>query len=605
MSATPTFFVVLDLIVSAFHLDSEQQALCGRGKYQALLAGRRIDRNDKTTQSLMLAFASALLESNVLPALNALLKTDVPAESGDALLAEYLGDAVGCPEHRGEPAQTLRDSLIWLAERHERLFAEARSQPAAANLELVHALPVLLRFLSHHLSVAIGALLFGGFLTIEDLRFGSRAMSWSQERPDWTPLRELAGADGIELTRARLKADLDFDRKTIDNLWNGGPDQPDLSTIRAITRDLAGPDEALIALWRRWYGLRALAQSLARTGGWDWFTPYLGSMLTHAEEVAESLRTTTLTSGAQTRLVQVAIWAGWQMPITRWLLGQRALQPIHPSYHHDFVAIGRASESLRVQQCLQLASATPALEQRFHDQGYSSDAAVRAAFRVAWELECDGGGAAAESSPIAIAVKGVLAARGVEDWPSMERHARVLVDSNPGVADNYIALAQALQMQHRHQEALGVVKDGLDMCGEDRHLRMLDAEIVMDRGECRGSHEDFSLALELLSVMPAADEDPDVLLLVADCHLALGAWEDALRACERLITIKSDCGEALAMASVCALKLGYRSRADNLAERARRRGAAPLLDLLRNRDVRGELGSRSIAPRPRWHRCSQ
>jgi hypothetical protein len=134
---------------------------------------------------------------------------------------------------------------------------------------------------------------------------------------------------------------------------------------------------------------------------------------------------------------------------------------------------------------------------------------------------------------------------------------------------------------------------------------MVEVEVFMDRGSCRGMPGDFDVALGLLQRMEFKDDDWDAWMHVADCHFALGAWDEARGVYERVWLLKSDCGEAYAFASLCARKRGDDQREAQLADKATRRGCGPMLELLRERDRRGELGRGVLAPIPRWHRCSQ
>jgi tetratricopeptide (TPR) repeat protein len=184
----------------------------------------------------------------------------------------------------------------------------------------------------------------------------------------------------------------------------------------------------------------------------------------------------------------------------------------------------------------------------------------------------------------------------------MERAARALVEQRPDLSDNHRVYVEALTNLERFDDALAVARHALAMFPFDVGLRMIEVAVLMMMGNRHTDARAFEAARDKLLAMNLADSDWNGHLHLADCYLALGAWEAARDEC-RLVSLHNDqCGEARAIAAICSLKLGERQPASTAAEHATRRGEKGLLDLLHELDRRGELGTESAPPVPRWHR---
>lgn len=603
MSSIPTFAEVLYLVVRAFHLDDEEPALRGSGQFQAQLTGRRIDRRDASTQRLFGAFARELLRARVFPAI-AILHAERDTEPLVPPHDEFAaGDSAARAQSADQDEARLTEGLLSLAERYEEWVGESRSQVAAAGLEPAYVLIPIVRFLSHHLSVVLGTMLNADVVADCDLERASMSMSWCEQAPTCSPMAALARERGI--SRSQLKDDHPLanklDRKTIDNLWIGGPECPDLRTIGVALESLNADSPSSFVAWRRWYGLRAIATEFAVLWGWEHLAEWVGATISGADELREELGTTGLDPLDRRRIAKVAFQAGWELPVARFHFGRLADHGLPPGFENDFIAISTGATSVRLQECIQIASAGPAIVKFHAAQGLELGVAQHVTARDLSVLQsCP----APTGSPLIDALAGLLRANGRKDWRAAERCARVLVDACSADPDSHIALARALQMQNRWDDALTAIHDGLARSKTAGALPIAEAEIEMDRASHARMQDGFVRALQLVRAIPGASTNWHAQLLEADCHVALGMWIDGASACERAFEVKADLGEACALASMCHRKLGNRRKELDWGRRAAARGAGPLLALLRERDVDGLLGSASLAPVPCWHRYS-
>jgi hypothetical protein len=597
---------LLYVFVQAFHLDDSEPDLCSTGRFQHILTGRRIDRRDQATQDLFRSFARSLLASGIFPAINYASAEDPQRSPPSALVRQYAGDHLPPSLLNGTPEALLAEGLFVLAERYEQLGGEVRSQSAATIDDPAFALLPSMRFLSHHLSLSLGLLLHAGALDARSIERGTLAMSWGAEEPTVTPFAELVSAR--EKTRSTVKNDWDdgsaysFNRKTVDSLWVGGPEQPDLSTLRrALLRLDADAKKTLPAL-RRWYGLRDVAHRMNEIWGWDFVNGWLGTLVSHAHEVHASLRNSSLSPAESVLLARLGLWVGWDLPVCQWFLDLRARHEAFPGYAEDFAAISRGAAALRFLELAQLASGGSGLTAEFMRRGYPETEARQLA--VKWVC-LSTGSLPTTGDDLADAVAGLKAAKRNEDWAAGERHARTLVDRRPDVSDNHVELARMLQMQRRWEDALSAARVGQDQHPSCSFLRIIAIEIEMDRAGCRGDPTGFQRAISFLRALPPLDHSWATSLLEADCCFALGEWDRCIGLCTAIVESKPDCGEAHALGSICNRKIGDARREAEWARKAGRRGSGDLLALLLERDRRGELGSRGIAPIPRWHRMSQ
>jgi tetratricopeptide (TPR) repeat protein len=607
---TPNFFVVLDLLIQAFHLDHEEPTLSGSGPFQHQLSGRRFDIKDDGMRELLRKFGGALLRSDVLPVLRRTLRADATSPRARAV-CEYLGESDSLPTAGGDLGAALAARLAWIAQQHESLLSKARSQAAAANLEGAYGLQPLLRFAGHHLKIAIGCLIWTEQISSADLDPEGSDMTWWRENPTSTPtgvaLMDFApGPTELLLRLAASDSGLarNWDPKTLDNLRQGGPAHPTFQTLAAVVKELAPQNPEAqrqwVARWRRWYGLRQIARLFAAVWGWEWLNGWLATILAESDAIAAAFRSSSLDVGQRKVVASVGIWAGWRLRVARWAFGQAAENPkanVHPVPRADFAAIANGQESLRLQHCFQIASGGPTLESDLRSRGRTQEQARREALHLTWMWQSD----LAEVKhlhPLAA----VEHAKARQDWPAMESAARELVAQRPDISGNHRFLGEALAQQDRFEEALTILRDAQRRFPEDPWLHLAEVDVRMTRGECTRDHRDFEAARDKLHEMELADSDWNAQLQLADCHLALGDWEAARHHALLVVQHRNQCGEAHAIASICAEKLGLRQPANKAAEHAGNRGEQNLVTLLRERDARGELGSASIRPIPRWHR---
>jgi tetratricopeptide (TPR) repeat protein len=607
---TPNFFVVLDLLIQAFHLDQEEPDLSGSGPFQHQLSGRRFDIKDVGMRDLLGRFGGALLRSDVLPILRRTLRADTTSPRA-AAVREYLGDGDSLPTAGGDLGPALTDRLAWLAQQHESLLSKARSQAAAASLEAAYGLQPLLRFAGHHLTIAISCLLWTEQISSEDLDPEGPDMTWWREVPTSTPMGVALAAFApgpsellLRLVGADSGLDRNWDPKTLDNLRQGGPAHPTIQTLAAVVKELAPPNPEAqrqwLARWRRWYGLRHLARQFAALWGWEWLNGWLATILAEADTIAAAFRSSSLDDRQRKVVASVGIWAGWRLRVARWAFGQLAAHReagVHPVHNADFAAMVRGQESLWLQHCFQVASGGPTTEAELRSRGRTPEQARREALHLTWMGQSD----LAEVDHLH-RLAALQQAKEHRDWPAMEVAARRLVALRPDISDNHRVLSDALAQQDKFEEALAVLHAAQRRFPEDHWLHMAEAVVKMTRGDLAKDHRDFEAARDKLLGMHLANADWSAQLHLADCHLALGDWEAAHHHAGLVVQYHNQCGEAHAIASICAEKLGLRQAANKAAEHAGNRGEQDLVALLRQRDARGELGSTSIRPIPRWHR---
>lgn len=600
-NSTPNFFVVLDLLIQAFHLDHEERKLRGSGPFQHQLSGRRFDIKDKSLRHLLRLFGSALRRSEVFPALGESLLCDGPAARTPAAV-HYLGEAKSLPPSSGDLEATIAKRLAWLAEQHEAFLGKARSQIAVDEIDPAFGLLPLMRFAWHHLTIALGLLRWSGLVADDDLHPNTPNMTWWMEKPTNTPMSiALAGFQpGPTELLLRLQGSnsgREWDEKTLDNLRHGGPAHPTFETLDAVVKEL---DPNALPRWRRWYGLRHLARQFADLWGWDWINGCLATSLTHADRIATDLKASSLDANERKVVASVGIWAGWRLGFARWAFGEGARAPgtdVHPVLRLDYQAIANYSEVTRVQHCISVASGGSSLEKLLRGLGRDAHAARHEALQLVWMFQGDQSDFR-HLHPLAE----LLHAKCSSDWPAMERAARALVEERPDLSDNHRVFVESLANLEKFDDALTTARNALTRFPFDVGLRMIEVAVLMMRGNRRTDSRDFEAARDKLLAMNLAEGDWNGHLHLADCHLALGAWEAAREEC-RLVSLHNDqCGEALAIAAICSEKLGGRQPANKAAKHATRRGEKGLLDLLHELDRRGELGTESAPPVPRWHR---
>ncbi len=606
--ATPNFFVVLNLLVHAFHLDNEEPDLRGSGRFQHHLSARRIDIKEEGALELLRCFGAALLRSGVFPVIDETLRCDT-VEARDDDVARYLGSAMALPTCSGNRESDAAARLAWLAEQHEEFLSKARSQDLGTDTDPAFALLPVMRFGWHHVTFAIATLFWCGGL--DDACLGAMApeMTWWMEKPSSTPMQDACVAAG--LSRRQVLSDLsrsDPDRargwneKTIDNLWNGGPDHPTLDSLEMVTELLFPADATTLARWRRWYGLRDLARRFAGLWGWKWLDGCLATTLAHARIFAHDLRRSALRPDQAKVVASVVLWTGWRSQLARFAFGSAsrlAGDDPHPTLRLDYRAIGASDERLRLDDCVALVKGTGSFELEIRTRGRDPEAARRDALHIVWLLQGDLGNLA-HLDPI----PALLGARHRQDWRAAEEAARALVQMRPQYVDNHYRLVEALAHQDRFDDALSVVRTAQTRFPWDPSLAQAEVLTLMLRGEHRRDHTDFEAARERLLARNPAGTEWEAHLLLADCHLALGDWKAAREACQLVTKHNPQCGEARAIVSICCAKLGERQSGNKAAEHAAHRGERALVEELRRRDDAGELGRGPILPVPRWHRLS-
>lgn len=605
-NSTPNFFVVLDLLIQAFHLDHEEPDLRGGGPFQHELSGRRLDIKEPRVQQLFRKFGSAVLRSGIFPALRKTLRCD-SAGARDEGVAGYLGTAITLPPSVDDLGTTLASRLAWLAEQHEALLSKARSQEVGDGVEPAFALLPVMRFACHHLTFAIAGLVWAEFVPSTDLDGTAPHMTWWMETPPSTPMRDACTAAG--LTRGQLVKHLwgtdsgqqrAWDEKTLDNLWNAGPSHPKFDSLQAVAKALCPREPDALSRWRRWYGLRHLARQFAKLWGWGWLNGCLATTFAHARVIAHDLQRSSLSRKQRQTVASVGLWAGWRSQVARLAFGSIAQlegEDPHPTIRLDYRAIGAGDDSLRIELCLAMARGIDSFLQHLQQRGRSPEEARREALQLVWLSQ-------GPHEPLAHLdpVFAQVSARQQGDWPATEQAARNLVEARPDYVDNHYVLVEALAHQGKFAEAFAVITAARSRFPGDRSLSHAEALTLMIRGDHQRAHTDFETARDVLLSMKPADSEWQLHLLLADCFLALGAWAEALGACKLVAAHNDQCGEARALASICHAKLGKRQPENKAAEHAMHRGERALLDALRQRDAAGELGTASILPVPRWHR---
>jgi tetratricopeptide (TPR) repeat protein len=104
--------------------------------------------------------------------------------------------------------------------------------------------------------------------------------------------------------------------------------------------------------------------------------------------------------------------------------------------------------------------------------------------------------------------------------------------------DQLKALADALDLRGRHDEAIDTLRDAVWMAPDDRQLRAHIARACVARGDIAGAAE-FASA-------DTAGDDPDLLLLVTEVQLRAARGDDGLAAARRLLDLDYSAREALA-----------------------------------------------------------
>jgi tetratricopeptide (TPR) repeat protein len=608
---TPNFFVVLDLLIRAFHLDHNAPDLSGSGPFQHQLSGRRFDLKDETLQRLLREFSSALLRSEILPVLRDSLLDDRASNRDHAVLG-YLGGAASLSPCSGDQDATLADRLAWLATQHEEFLAKARSQDLGSGADPAFALLPIMRFAWHHLTFAITGLRWCGLVQGDDLDGLAPHMTWWMEKPAFTPMRVALEAAGI--TRGQLALDLcgsdsgltrEWDEKTLGNLWHGGPSHPEFETIEAVVKQLCPTDPGALARWRRWYGLRELARQFAQLWGWEMLNGCLATTLEHARVFEHDLRLSALRPD-QRRIVGTALlWAGWRPLVARFTcesVARNAGDWVHPTLRADYRAIGAGEEGLRIDECVANMKGAARVQHERQRLGRSVEEARGEAVHICWNQQGDLSQLAHKDAAFADPAFALISARERQEWPAAERTALELARLRPEFVEYPYRIVEALAHQGRFDEALATVRNSEARFPGDRTMAQAEVLTLMLRGEHRQNHTDFEQARDRLRAMNPAESEWESHLLLADCHLALGDWEAAREAC-RVVNRHSDqCGEARAIASICSAKLGERQPEHKAAEHAERRGEQALLAELRRRDAAGVLGTATIRPIPRWHR---
>ncbi len=613
--STPTFLTILKLFIQAFHLDEGEPAVSPSGPLQHALSGRHLDVRDPTYRALVGSFAAALMRSNVLPSLTAAMKRPLDASE---LTARYVGEDFLRALGAAEGTDRLVACLMRAAGHHEALMSEAGAQVAAQGLDPAFGLQPLLRFASHHVAFLLGAMAHAGLIDASILETSSAELSWAFEKPRESPH---AGAQGtpfsrraheVGLTLGQIKTgiperpDHGLDPKTLDNAWNGGPDQVSIDTMRALLEFFGCADPQELARWRRWYGLRHLAQRMAAVRGWDW--NWIGRLVTttlaHAREVAESLAQSSLKEDERAVVAVAAFADGWSLPVARWYFAERSKHDASPGFDLDFEAIGSGSEHLRLQACLQLASKGPAVERERLEHGRAALAARREAVHI---IAVQQGRTPRIANSDAALLQALNLAKQREDWHGMEHAARGLIAGGHATAELQLMLFQALWMQRRWDEGKAALDAARELGLPNLQHQLHATELLMDRSSHHADATGFERALEALERMELPGLAYYRLALIGDCHFALGHWSEALMAFQAAAKEKPDFGEAHAMASIAARKRGAvcdTATANDLERKATRRGAEDLLRLLKQRDEAGHLGSSGRHPVARWHRCS-
>lgn len=600
----PSLLRLLDLLIDAFHLDEDangrRNELHSRGSFQAYLTGRSLDLSDDKLDVLLLAFSKSLLDAGVFPALRASLRADLPTELSPQLVG-YLGEAVSLPRPSGDLAQSMARRLKWLHRATEDLLGQSRAQEAAAAFEPRYAMLPLIRFLGHHLTIALALLHTCGHVDVENLR-GTIETSWGMSNPTLTPISEAGKKLG--LSQAEVAARLSkvggvADDKTIANLWHGGSDHPRLETLcamlTAIYPDSESKRAAALPAWRRWYGLRYLGRQLADLWGWDVVCEIGGDVLVGAQHGAGSFAASSLSAKERNGVASCGVWAGWHLMFGRWLLGNalhRAKYNLSPTVRDDYLAIAECRESLRLQQCLQISSGGANLEAELRLRGRDEERARFEALKLIQGMQSD--------CPELVGLDPLYDfhfAMAKNDLPRAEAAARTLVDGRPDLVGNHGYLVAVLTAQDKFDEALAACQQGLAFHHDNLQLLQMRANTLMEHGHERGSRPDFMAARDLLAT-PRFHDCWGAQLDLADCHFALGDWSAARASCDRCVELHDECGEAFALDSICSLRLGDQKRANKSADYASRRGASQFLAWLREHAV----GSANIAPPPRWHR---
>lgn len=592
----PGFFDFLDLLVGAFQLGFEEPSLVKNSTTRSHLSGHRPDIRAAELQKLLSSVAKALLASGIFPALPATLGSDT-----EVWVQNEDGDFVPSMQ----PLTMEQELTLRIANLHHvfsSLLAEPYSQLAASRLLPEYALQPLVRFAAHHLSVSIGWLWDAGLVNEDTLHFQSPQMTWCQEHPRTTPLQELANR--LDLSPAKVLLELQrrnqavhdtetWNRKTVANQWSGGPHHPRIATLQRTIELLDGPASTLLPSWRRWWGLRYLARATARLWGWEWVANLVGTTLRDAEHLQTVIQLSERPSD-DPHIVSRMVWDGYGDPMMRRFFASitKAVDyQRHRTWHLDLVAIGKGTESTRLQACFQIATAMEPLREALLAKGVEPGAARQCALSLFWELQ------GPETPRHLEPAFAVTHAKMLEDWPAMHDAARRLVDRRPQYPDNHAHLVMALMMLRRHDEAIAAAHHGQVLHPHDAALQTTEVIVLLDRAEQTRRREHFLAALDLLVSLRRPDCDWDAQLLLTDCHLALGNWPAAIRSGRLVMEHQPHCSEAIALLAIAYRRLPDTRLANVYAERAKMRGAAALLEVLLKRDAEEGLLNR-------WHRYS-
>jgi hypothetical protein len=609
----PTFFQFLDLVIKAFHLDQDENGkkndLRGRGRFQRFLSGRSVDLTDQKRLGLLQLFSRSLREAGVLPTLPKTVGDVLPEEP--AMWAFSLGDAQPLPRITGKPDRDTAHRLSWLCKAQESMLAPARSEQTTHDLAPTFSLLPLLRFAGHHLAIALALQTWAGNLTAGQIGVESPEWSWAQETPQTTPMNLALTAANKGL--GEVLRDLQARKQqgvgvvctsdtTLDNLRNGGPGHPDLATQQALVQLLLPHDDNALPRWRRWYGLRFLARNFAAQWGWDALAAWLDDVRFVVDRLVATLSQgeRRLTPEQRRACASKGLWTGWRMPWIRATLGlivSEQGQALSPAARLDFVSIANGLEHRRFVQCFQIGASSQRLLEELAKDGLGPDACKQRALLHYRQLEGDVQDLLDRGPLFALEH-----AKTRNDFRGMERAARQLLAATDH-PDHHFQLVLSLGYQHRFEEALAAAREGQRRHPDSEILARIEPATLMFRGHHRGSPDDFLAARALLE-NPRFSASWPAQLDLADCHFALGDWNETLAACAKVHQLHDESGEAYALDAICWLRMGDQKRSNHSEVNARRRGAERFLALLREHDVRGNLGSRGIVPPPRWHRVT-
>lgn len=607
----PTFFQFLDLLIKAFHLDEGRGGvkndLRGNGRFQLFLTGRSVDLSDQKLFSLLKLFSQSMLDSEVFPALRASLRDALQVEP-DTFAFEITG-APPLPKVTGNQDHDMAHRLAWLATAQEQMLASARSDDSMTDLIPTFGLIPLVRFAGHHLAVVLALMSCSGQLPADRIDAGSLEWSWGHEAPDRTPMRTACEAAGMSRGFVRRSLQQMASKgshvvrsdTTIDNLWSGGVDHPELETMRAVVQVVAPNDPSALPQWRRWYGLRFLARRCADQWGWQ----SIASWLNEIHHVARRLSRELPSQNTKFRREQLAstangLWATWRMTWIRMVLLLVCETPdalLSPSARRDFAYIGYNCEHRRFVQCFRLAASSHRKQRELEANGLGASAARQRALDEYRLLEGEAPDLVGRGPQF---LHEHAAARN--DFRGMERAARGMLALDD-VPEHRQRLVISLGHQHRFEEALAEATEACRRHPDSEELAQIAAATLMFRGHHRGSFDDFLAARDMLRHDRFAESWP-ALLHLADCEFALGNWAAAQAVCARVHRLHQECGVAYAIEAICWQRLDDKKKSNQCEVVAKRWGADPFIAWLREHDVQGSLGSSGILPLPRWHRIT-